>query len=178
MQPSTRIRIRLAIALTAVTAACFAVTGVALAGSSCHREPTEAHTTTVELSALCFTPTITHVQPGDTVEFVNRDSFAHNVVGHGVRWGGLDQLAGGQRATTVFDAAGIYPYTCTIHPGMVGAIVVDDDGAEALGDASTAAPMRAETMPGSWGAVALAVGVPVFALVVWRWSHRPDSAES
>ena len=35
-------------------------------------------------------------------------------------------LKRGREATYAFAEAGVYPYVCTVHPGMVGTIVVGD----------------------------------------------------
>jgi hypothetical protein len=56
------------------------------------------------------------------VTFVNRDPFAHNVSAYG--WGWYDDLGEGQAFRATFREPGIYPFACTIHPGMTGAIVV------------------------------------------------------
>jgi plastocyanin len=100
----------------------------ASAGGGCHSGTTEGRGTTIEMVDACFTPTTLFVEPGDTVTFTNRDDFAHNVTANG--WGYYDQLGTGDRFTMSFSDDGIYPYACTIHDGMTGAIVVGegDDG--------------------------------------------------
>jgi len=96
----------------------------AAAGGGCHGGVTQGKGDTVELVDACFTPTTLQVQPGDTVTFVNQDSFVHNVGGN--LWGHFDDLNPGDAFTATFDEQGIYPYACTYHPGMTGAIVVGD----------------------------------------------------
>ena len=51
----------------------------------------------------------------------------HVVVGVGDSWGdpGIS-LVQGDTVRYRFDQDGVYPYSCLIHPGMVGAIVVGD----------------------------------------------------
>jgi hypothetical protein len=78
----------------------------------------------VELVDACFTPTTLQIQPGDTVNFVNKDPFVHNVGGN--LWGHFDDLNPGDTFAATFDEEGIYPYACNYHPGMTGAIVVGD----------------------------------------------------
>jgi plastocyanin len=112
-----------------VFAAIFAtslVTGVpsAMAGGGCHEEATEAKGNTVDLKDACFTPTNLHVQPGDEVTWVNRDSIGHVVAGSG--WGQLDEMRQGDRLTVRFDDPGVYAYTCFLHAGMNGAVIVGD----------------------------------------------------
>ena len=73
----------------------------------------------------CFTATVTTVDPGTPVTFVNRDDgITHNVGGH--QWGQFEDMLQGDAFTVSFDEAGIYPFACTYHPGMTGAIVVGD----------------------------------------------------
>jgi plastocyanin len=120
---------RLAAAAAAVVGlAVLAVPAVpAAAGGGCHRSmetgPTEGTGTTVELSLMCMNPTVLRVQPGTTVTFVNKDELLHNLYGAG--WAHGD-LAPGQSTSETFPTAGVYPYSCTLHVGMVGAIVVGD----------------------------------------------------
>jgi hypothetical protein len=41
--------------------------------------------------------------------------------------GGFDDLLEGDSIAATFDAPGVYPFACYLHPGMVGAVVVGDD---------------------------------------------------
>jgi plastocyanin len=75
----------------------------------------------VEMVETCFTPTVLVAGPG-TVTFVNRDDLAHDVSAYG--WGPYVRLGTDGRSEVTFDRPGIYPYACSIHPGMTGAIVV------------------------------------------------------
>ena len=61
---------------------------------------------------------------GAPVTFVNVDEFVHNVGGN--QWGHFDDLHGGMTFSVSFDEAGMYPFACSYHPGMTGAIVVGD----------------------------------------------------
>lgn len=92
------------------------------AGGGCHSGVSRGTGDTVEIVDACFTPTTLSIQPGDSVTWVNTDSFVHNVGGN--LWGHFDDLNGGQSFTAKFDQPGIYPYACNYHPGMTGAIVV------------------------------------------------------
>jgi plastocyanin len=100
----------------------------ATAGGGCHREgrsgQTEGQGTTVEMRDNCFGPTVLRVQPGTEVTFVNRDVVAHRI--DGVGWSGGKGLSGGELMTQRFSDPGIYPFTCMLHPGMSGAVVVGD----------------------------------------------------
>ena len=94
----------------------------AVAGGGCHSGATRGEGDTVEMLDACFTPSILQVQPGDAVTFVNRDSITHNVGGN--LWGNLDDMSRGDAFTATFDEEGIYPFACSYHPGMTGAVVV------------------------------------------------------
>ena len=118
------------------------VVGVALAGGGCHLGATQADErgsdrVTIELKDACFTPSILQVDPGTTVTFVNRDPFVHNV--GGTAWGHFDTLLQGNRFAATFDESGVYPFACSIHPGMTGAIVVGDGSGAGNGSMVTAA---------------------------------------
>jgi hypothetical protein len=87
------------------------------------------------------------------VTWTNRDKVEHTVTGVGREWGDYEPMMEGGTANNRFDKAGVYPYFCVFHPGMVGAVVVD---------ASTAVPaaaVRAAPSAGSGGsAIAWVVG--------------------
>ncbi len=103
-------------------------TGPATAGGGCHRDAAEGQAegfgSTVEMRENCFTPTVLRVEPGTDVSFVNRDEQAHQV--DGVGWGGGIVMAPGTSFASRFDQPGTYPYSCHLHPGMNGAVVVGD----------------------------------------------------
>jgi plastocyanin len=99
----------------------------AIAGGGCLGKPTEATASTVELRKSCFTATVTHVDPGQQVAFVNRDGLTHNVIGFGTLWGDIQGIGAGETRRFTFTEDGIFPYACTLHPGMVGAVVVGDE---------------------------------------------------
>jgi len=79
------------------------------------------------------------------VRFLNTATIQHQVVGRSATWGSV-LLDPGQEHSETFAAAGIYPYTCPLHPGMVGAIVVGDGQAPAA-DLAVASPSAADTAP-------------------------------
>ena len=92
-------------------------------GGICADPHSDGVTTTVDLVQSCFAPRVARVHRGATVTFVNRDGHSHDVTAYG--WGFFD-LAPGERAEVAFDEAGTYPFACSIHPGMTGAVVVGD----------------------------------------------------
>jgi len=183
--------------LMAIPAAALALGAPAAnAGGGCHSDATVAAGVRVTLSELCFGPTVLYVKPGDTVTWTNKDSTAHTVTGLAISWGSGEGLLEGKSVSYRFAQQGIYPYSCIIHPGMVGAVVVGDAGSPsaALG---MAAPMPVQENPqnataanaakpaqvarvqtvssGFWQALALislSVLVAVAVVVALQWRQR------
>lgn len=117
-------RLSRALAATAVLSIAIALPAEpAAAGGGCHRPNTEGTGTTVRLTNACMSPTVLRTEPGATVTFVNDDQMAHNVNGNPIY---ADLLTEGTSARFHFADAGTYPYTCTLHPGMNGVVVVGD----------------------------------------------------
>lgn len=107
----------------------------AAAGSGCHSGITQGEGDTVALVDACFTPAVLYVDPGATITFVNKDPFNHNVVANG--WGHLDDMNEGDSFTATFQDPGVYPFACSYHPGMTGAIFVGDGTGPGSGRAVT-----------------------------------------
>lgn len=80
-------------------------------------------TTIVLASDFMFAPLSLTVQPGSTVTWTNKDDEPHTVVSDSglFRSGALDT---GESFSFKFDRPGTYRYACSIHPRMVGTIVV------------------------------------------------------
>jgi plastocyanin len=123
------------------------VPGAALAGGGCHGGVTQNDATgdkvaTVRMIDACFTATVTTVDPGTGVTFVNADfGTIHNVGGN--EWGHFEDMAKGDAFTVTFNGAGIYPFACQYHPGMTGAIVVGNGQGAGSGDGITVEPLNA-----------------------------------
>lgn len=87
---------------------------------------TTTNTTTdvpVSISNMAF-PATTTIKRGQTVVWTNNDSTQHNVTFTTGTSSGL--LSKGNTFSRVFDAVGEFDYTCTIHPGMKGKIIVTE----------------------------------------------------
>lgn len=97
-------------------------------GGGCHgpSSPRQAGGSEVVLEASCFAPNVLLVEAGTEVTFTNHDPVAHAVHGAGFEWGAAAQLNTSDTASFVFDRPGTFAYSCYIHPGMTGAIVVGD----------------------------------------------------
>jgi plastocyanin len=136
-------RARIVLLSVVVAASWTATLAPAARAGGCGSDPTHGTGTVVSLEDMCVRPTITTVDPGTTITFVNRDPFDHNINGQG--WGHWDDLRPSERYEATFSEAGIYPYACTLHPGMTGAIVVGDGTGPGNGEAvAVAAPTSSE----------------------------------
>ncbi len=118
----------------------------AWAGGGCFHElpPTDGTGDSVEMTANCFEATVLHVDSGTKVTWVNRDPYAHTVTGVGGTWGDLSEISHGGSVSYRFDANGVYLYSCLIHPGMVGAVVVGDGSGDAGLDPAAVVPQSAD----------------------------------
>lgn len=143
--------------------------GAALAGGGCHGGVTESDATgekvaTVRMIDACFTATVTTVDPGTDVTFVNSDfATIHNVAGN--EWGHFEDMSKGDSFTARFDAAGIYAFACQYHPGMTGAIVVGDGKGAGSGSGITVEPFNAPAPQTVTRVVAKREGLPAGWLV-------------
>jgi plastocyanin len=145
-------RARVVILSVIAAASWSAALAPAAHAGGCGSAPTHGTGTVVSLEDMCISPTITAVDPGTTITFVNRDPFDHNINGQG--WGHWDDLRPGQRYEATFTDAGIYPYACTLHPGMTGAIVVGDGTGPGNGQAVVVAAAGSSEPPAQAGAPA------------------------
>ena len=118
--------IALAVPLFSAAALLFGAHPAAAGGGGCHGPDTQGAGTTVELSAMCFSPSILYVQPGDTVTWRNQDGMPHVVAGSFSSWGSPTNLAAEETMTHKFPTAGIYSYSCPLHYGMNAVVIVGD----------------------------------------------------
>jgi plastocyanin len=100
------------------------------AGGGCHVADGSVYTegdgtSVIRMDVCSFAPTVSTVPVGTAVRFLNTATIPHQVAGRAGSWGS-DILEPGQEYSARFDKVGTYPYTCPLHPGMVGAIRVGD----------------------------------------------------
>ena len=93
-------------------------------GGGCHGAPENQGTGTEVTIKNCFSPTVLRVEPGTQVTFRNTDPYQHNVGGQS--WAVPGYLNSSAKAEVTFAKAGTFPYACTLHPGMVGVVIVGD----------------------------------------------------
>jgi len=82
-----------------------------------------ADATTIAVKDFMFNPTALTVKAGSTVTWTNKDDEPHNVVSDTgmFKSGGMDT---NESFSFKFDKPGTYHFTCSIHPRMVGTVVV------------------------------------------------------
>ena len=132
-----------------------ATASAASAGDPCfhatdNRPPaTTGATTSVAIADCVFAPTVSVVPVGATVTWRNTSFQGHEVVGSNLEWGAHDKvLQQGDTIGWTFDKAGVYAYSCMLHPGMTGTIVV---GGAAIALASNVEPAPAAAAPSQTG---------------------------
>ena len=86
------------------------------------REP-RAQSRTIRISNFAFTPTVLTVSRGDTVAWVNQDTFIHTTAADSAAWSS-PEIAKGDRFIFIASQAGRFSYHCAAHPVMRGEIVV------------------------------------------------------
>lgn len=158
------ILIRLA-PLALLTAAAFGAPTLTAAGGGCHTDTgsvyTEGPATVIRMDVCDFAPTVSRVPVGAEVRFLNTDQVPHIVIGRRHTWASAE-LAPGAEYVQQFDVAGTYPYMCSFHPGMVGAIVVGDAAeasAPSLEPSLVAATTTGDADDGPATAVLIGAGV-------------------
>jgi plastocyanin len=81
----------------------------------------QAETITVTVDKMVFSPADINAKVGDTVEWVNKDKFAHTAT---VKDGWEVMLPVKKSGSIVVDKAGTVDYICRFHPNMKGQITV------------------------------------------------------
>ena len=76
-----------------------------------------------------YNPNPIEIQVGDTVTWINNDSSPHTATSSSDDSNfDTDVLRRGETYSFTFDKEGQYPYFCTLHPSMVGTVVVLPSG--------------------------------------------------
>jgi plastocyanin len=69
-----------------------------------------------------FSPTTVAIPVGGTVTWKNDDTVAHTTTSDTNLWNG--SLSAGGSFSRAFPTAGTFPFSCTVHSGMSGRVVV------------------------------------------------------
>jgi plastocyanin len=151
-------------ALLLIAALGFATS--AAAGGGCHAEgateavASEAAATVVKIDGCTFAPSVTRVPTGTEVRFINSSPAQHDVIGRMGGWG-IDTLPSGAEFKHRFATAGVYPYSCSLHPGMAGVVIVGSPASAAAPDTAPVAasePIPEDSTASDSGLPMLAVG--------------------
>jgi len=94
----------------------FALLLCSLATASAHGE-----TIVVTIEKMAFSPTEITAKAGDTIEWVNKDAFAHTAT---LKGGWEVMLPVGKSGSITLDTAATLDYFCRFHPNMKGRITV------------------------------------------------------
>ena len=120
-------RFRFTIGLAAL-AAVTALAGAGCGSSSSPAAPTVAADVTITMVGdrgnQSFSPNPSSMRVGQTVAWKNGDTTAHDATQDASRFGTGTISAGATSAPITMSTAGTFTYHCTIHPGMVGTLVV------------------------------------------------------
>ena len=79
---------------------------------------------TVNIRQKMFDPANITVSVGDTVRWVNGDSFPHRIQFADSHYATV-LIGASQSASQKFDHPGVFEYTCLIHPEMHGTVTVE-----------------------------------------------------
>ncbi len=130
--------------LAIVTLAALAAAPAALAGDPCFHgysipPTTTAATGEVRMELCAFVPTNVLVEPGATLTFINTTGEVHLLTGANQTWGDREkEIRPGESVSVTFENAGVYAFSCAIHRGMTGAVIVGGgDGAAAAAPVSS-----------------------------------------
>lgn len=127
-------RIAVASGLVAVLAAIFMVPLTAFAADV----PVDVTAGSISKTDDAYSPNPVQANVGDTVIWTNRDTTLHTATS-GTASGGPTNVFGGnltnpvliapsQTMSFTFSEAGEFPYYCTLHPNMIGTVIVGGDG--------------------------------------------------
>jgi plastocyanin len=119
----------LIIATAILAGSAFATTAYAGGGGhgGCTERPQEGTDASIRISSSCYRTAFLYVEQGTTVTWTNDDEAQHNVTFLDASQAGGDGfLNRGDSVTHAFTVAGLYPYFCSIHPWMLGAVSVGD----------------------------------------------------
>jgi plastocyanin len=83
--------------------------------------PSRAETIQIVIDKLVFSPAEVTAKVGDTIQWINKDSFAHTAT---VKGGWDVMVPAGKSGRLVIERAESVEYYCRFHPNMKGRVVV------------------------------------------------------
>jgi plastocyanin len=146
-----------------------AAAGGATAGGGCHEQGETASASSslvVRIVGCTFGPAINQVPVGASVTFHNVSTGQHDVTGRSFAWRS-PMLDVGASFVHRFTAAGIYPYSCSLHPGMAGVVIVGPTDMALASDVQATPAAPAEAAAGASPVpIAIAAGAGLLAGVL------------
>jgi plastocyanin len=82
----------------------------------------------VSVTNFQFQPAVLTVRAGTRVTWTNRDTTPHTVTSRDARFASSAGMDTDDRYAVVFDRPGVYEYFCSLHPMMVGKVIVEPGG--------------------------------------------------
>ena len=76
------------------------------------------------IKSFAFSPPIIEVPAGARVTWTNQDATVHTVISSDKSFPASPGLDTGDKYSHVFDKPGTYTYYCSLHPFMLGKVVV------------------------------------------------------
>ena len=110
-------------ALLLMGALCCAI-GVLPPARAASAAASKAQTQQVEIRNFAFAPKSLTVSAGTRVMWTNRDEEPHVITSAGSKFPSSKGLDTGDSYAVTFSKPGTYAYYCSIHPMMVGTIIV------------------------------------------------------
>lgn len=107
-----------------VMAICVASTGVFARAGNSEEAKAPAAKVQVKIDNFAFSPTELTIAAGTTVEWINRDDIPHVVVSDDKTTFKSKALDTDDKFSYTFTKPGTYSYFCSVHPKMIGKIVV------------------------------------------------------
>jgi plastocyanin len=81
-----------------------------------------AETIQISMENLVISPAVAAAKVGDTIEWINKDIFAHTATARSGDWDVA--IAPKRTATTVLKKAGTVEYYCRFHPNMKATLTI------------------------------------------------------
>jgi plastocyanin len=113
-------RIKFAVLLCGISG--YAV--LAIAGEMKDASSSGASQNRIEIKDFAFNPQTITVKSGEKITWINRDEEPHTVVSVEKQFKKSSALDTDQTYTIVAGVPGTYSYFCSVHPKMIGTIVV------------------------------------------------------
>ncbi len=79
----------------------------------------------VDIASMQFQPATIRVKSGETVTWINQEAMPHTVTSPSSGLLASDRLNRGGSYEHTFQEPGTYTYYCSLHPSMVGKIIVE-----------------------------------------------------